>query len=458
MGGSQINTQILRARIANSRAVWIAAVAIPLMLLVPALWNGYPLLQWDTGGYLARWYEGYLVPSRSTAFGLYLHFGEDSAFWINLGIQALATLWVLQLTLRVLGMAQPWRLLAIALVLVLTTALPWLVSMLLTDIFCGLSVLSLYILVVHGERTSTAEKCLLFGLTAFAAATHSATLAVLLGLCAVGWIARPFLRGRISVSGLTQGSLTIVAGASLLLSANFALSGQVAWTPGGYGVAFGRMMQDGIVARYLRDHCPRQQLKLCPYRDRLPATADQFLWGNSMFNTLGRFQGLNDEMGFIVLHSLAEYPALQAEAALAGTAQQLLHVATGEGNNVWLGHTYGIFERFLPGQLNPMRAARQQRGHLDFTAVNALHVPVALASMLLAVLLFGHGLAWRPFDDLTLLVGTVSFALLGNAVICAVISGPHDRYGARTAWLATLVVLISAFRHFTGRDEPSLPA
>ena len=76
------------------------------MLVAPALWNGYPLLQWDTGGYLARWYEGYLVPSRSTVFGLYLHFGENSHFWINLGVQALAALWILQLTLRVFGMAR----------------------------------------------------------------------------------------------------------------------------------------------------------------------------------------------------------------------------------------------------------------------------------------------------------------------------------------------------------------
>lgn len=457
-GGFHINTQILRARIADAPAVWIAAVAIPLMLLGPALWNGYPLLQWDTGGYLARWYEGYLVPSRSTAFGLYLHIGEDSAFWINLGIQALATLWILQLTLRVLGMAQPLRLMAISLALVLTTSLPWLASMLLTDIFAGLSVLSLFILALHGERTSGIEKCLLFGLTAFAAASHSATLAVLLGLCAVGWIVRPFSRGRISVAGLTQGSLTVVAGAALLLSTNFAFSGQLAWTPGGYGVVFGRMMQDGIVARYLNDHCPQQQLKLCPYRDRLPATADQFLWGNSMFNTLGRFQGLNDEMGFIVVHSLAEYPAWQAEAALAGTVRQLVTVASGEGNNVWLGHTYGIFERFLPAQLKAMRAARQQHGQLDFTAINTVHVPIALASMLLAVILFGRGLRLRPFDDLTLLPGTVSLALLGNAFICAVISGPHDRYGARLAWVATLVVLIAAFRHFAGRDEASGPA
>jgi hypothetical protein len=448
MGESHINTQILRARTADTRSAWVAAIAIPLMLLAPALWNGYPLLQWDTGGYLARWYEGYLVPSRSTVFGLYLHFGEDSAFWINLGIQALATLWILQLTLRVLGLAQPSRLLAISLVLVLATALPWLASTLLTDIFAGLSVLSVFILAVHGARTSTIEKCALFALTAFAAASHSATLAVLLGLCCVGWIIRPFLRERIALAGLVQASLSLVAGAAMLLSANFALSGQLAWTPGGYGVAFGRMLQDGIVAHYLREHCPQQKLKLCPYRDQLPATADRFLWGNSMFNTLGRFAGLNDEMGFIVRRSLAEYPAWQAKAALAATAQQLVHVATGEGTNGWIPHTYGIIERYVPTQLKPMRAAQQQRWQLDFTAINRLHVPVALVSILLAVIVFGRGLWRRPFDDLTLLAGAVTLAVLGNAVVCAVISGPHDRYGARMAWVATFVVLIAALRRF----------
>jgi hypothetical protein len=155
---SSINTQILRARAADSVWVWISVVAIPLMLIAPALWNGYPLLQWDTGGYLAQWYEGYLVPSRSTVFGLYLHFGEHSDFWINLGIQTLATLWILQITLRVFGVFRPLRLAAVSTVLVLTTALPWLASMLLTDIFAGLSVLSLFIMVVHGDKISAVEK------------------------------------------------------------------------------------------------------------------------------------------------------------------------------------------------------------------------------------------------------------------------------------------------------------
>ncbi len=447
-----ITTDHLRAGAAGSLWLRLAAVALPLLMIAPALWNGYPLLQWDTGGYLARWYEGYLVPSRSTVFGIYLHYGESSGFWINLAAQALATLWLLQLTLRVLGLMQTFRFVAISLLLILSTALPWLASMLLTDIFAGLSVLSLFLLVVGSQRTSTLEKISLFVFTAFAAATHSATLGVLLGLCVAGWMMRPFLRARLPVAGLAQASLTIVVGGLMLVSANHALSGKWAWTPGGTGVAFGRMMQDGIVARYLNDHCPREKLKLCPYRDQLPATADEFLWGKSMFNTLGRFEGMNDEMGAIVVGSLADYPAWQAGAALRALGRQLLHVATGEGTNGWIPHTRGIIERYIPSQAAPMRAARQQHWGLDFAYVNWLHVPVALASMLALVVLLAHALAIRRLDDLTLLAATVTLALLGNAFICGVISGPHDRYGARMAWVATFVVLMALARRF-GEDS-----
>jgi hypothetical protein len=175
-----------------------------------------------------------------------------------------------------------------------------------------------------------------------------------------------------------------------------------------------------------------------------------------MFNTLGRFQGMNDEMGFIALHSLADYPAWQAEAAIIATAQQLTDVATGEGTNGWIPHTYGIIERYLPSQLATMRAARQQHWDIDFKAINRIHVPVALGSMLLVVIICAAAIRRRRLDDLTVLAATVTLALLGNAVICAVISGPHDRYGARMVWIATLVVLIAAFKHFAddrGRDS-----
>src|ERR1700753_1362876 len=115
MEGTPINTRILGARRTDTVSVWIAAILIPLFLIAPALWNGYPLLQSDTGGYLARWYEGYLVPSRSTVFGLYLHLGEGTHFWLELAIQALATMWILQLMLRIFGLSKPWQLFVLCL-------------------------------------------------------------------------------------------------------------------------------------------------------------------------------------------------------------------------------------------------------------------------------------------------------------------------------------------------------
>jgi hypothetical protein len=431
---------------------FLAVAAVAVLLITPAIWNGYPLLQYDTGGYLARWYEGYLVPSRSTVYGLYLHFGEHSYFWLNLAFQSVVTLWVLHLTLRVLGLARPFRLARIVLILILTTALPWLASMLITDIFAGLAVLTLYLLVAHGDRLSRTEKIELFAFTAFAAATHSATFGVLFGLCVAGWVLLPWLRPRLTASGLMQGSVAVAVSAALLVAANYALSGQLAWTPGGPGVTFGRMMQDGIVARYLNDHCDTIKLKLCPYRNQLPATADEFLWANdSIFNKLGRFEGMDEEMGFIAAQSLTAYPLWQIEAALMATATQLHMVGTGEGTNGWIPHTYGIIERYLPTQTAAMRAAHQQHWDINFTPINWVHVPVALVSMLLLVVLLGRALWRRRLDDIDLLAATVALALLGNAFLCGVISGPHDRYGARMAWIAVLVVLIAIERFRAGK-------
>jgi hypothetical protein len=342
----------------------------------------------------------------------------------------------------VFGIVGPLQILAVALGLCATTALPVLTSLLLTDIFAGLSVLTLFLLVVHGGRFSKPENLLLFMFTSFAASTHSATLGVLFGLCCAGWILRPWLG--LAVRRLIQGSLTVVSGALILLACNFALSGELAWTPGGSGVAFGRMLQDGLVKRYLDDHCATEQLKLCPYRNALPRTGDDFLWGRSAFNDLGRFKGLGDEMAHIAWQSLLAYPAAQSEAAIKAAAIQLVSVATGEGSNNFLAHTYGIIARYLPQEIAAVRKAHQQHWEFDFTAINRVHVPVALLSMVLLAGMLLHAPCRRKLGDIALLAGTIALALLGNALLCGVLSGPHDRYGARMVWIATLVVIIAA--------------
>ena len=107
-----------------------------------------------------------------------------------------------------------------------------------------------------------------------------------------------------------------------------------------------------------------QRLVLCAYKDELPRDADEWFWGSPLFDELGRFTGLDAEMERIALASLAEYPLLQIKTAAIATAVS-------------------------SGLVPDMRAARQQRGEIDFTIINRVHYPLALACLLLLLPLIG---------------------------------------------------------------------
>jgi hypothetical protein len=281
-------------------------------------------------------------------------------------------------------------------------------------------------------------------LIAFAGATHSATLGLLLAMAAFVAVAKLFRRSLIPPHGVRRAASAAALCVVVTFAANFAIAGRIAWTPGGYGILFGRMLQQGLVVRYLDKHCPTTPFKLCPYRGALPRDADAFLWGDSVFNKLGRFVGLGDEMRTIVIGTLKEFPREQIEGAIAGAATQLVSVGTGEGvvNSIW--HTYAIISRYAPSAVPAMQAARQQRGELRLGAFNDIHVPLALLSLLLLPLWAVIGLRHAGQADFGRLAMTVTVAILINAAVCGGLSNPHNRYGARIVWLAGMVSLLGA--------------
>ena len=78
-----------------------------------------------------------------------------------------------------------------------------------------------------------------------------------------------------------------------------------------------------------------------------------------------------------------------------------------------------------------------------FQLDNRVHVPIAHYSLLFLVVLLAAALARRRFDTQAQLAAMVVAAIVANAFACGVLSGPHDRYGARIAWLATLSIGIA---------------
>lgn len=443
----------------RDRALWALSIVLSTLLLIaPALWNGFPLLEYDTGGYLARWYEGSLLINRPLIYGLLLTANVPFAFWPVIIFQSLLTFWILAVVLRTHGYGgRPMLVFGFVAVLSVVSTLPWITAILLTDIYAGLAILAFYMLLARSDQLTRFERWAFVALIACACASHSATLAVMMMLSAASIVLTLFDRVRLPRIRVAQGVLAIALGAVIVVGTNFLLVKRLTWTPGGSSMYFGRMLQAGIVTKYLDKHCPDPSIKLCAIKDRLPDNADDWFWANKDFDALGRFAGMTAEMQKVALGAASEFPLDVLTSTIEATAAQLVAVRSGEGVVNWIWHTYFIVKDHAP-QLQPaMWAARQQKGEISFTAINAVHYPAALIAMafLPVILIMGwSGRLPRAFGDLAF---ACILALLANAFVCGGLANPHDRYGARVVWLAVFIAGLALLRLHEQRAGSAAP-
>lgn len=432
-----------------SPAIIAAFLASILLLLAPAIWNGFPLLFYDSGDYFLRTILGQLNNGRSVVYGAWISGLRYPDFWPAAIAQCAITAWTIYLVLRTHGLrnrpaALPLALLGVVAGLSAFTALAWIAGMMMPDLFVALAVLALYLLLRKRGEILRIERYGLVALIVFSCATHNGTLAVVLALL-VAALALHLWRGAlIPRAGLKQGAIAILFGILLVPSAGWVFTGNFAWTPGGSGFIFSRLVQDGIAQRYLKDNCPDPKLKLCEVRQLMPHTADDFLWHQNdwgPFAHIGGFEGGAEEMKRITLDSLVQYPGLHLWAAIRSSLQQLTRVRTGEGVVHDIGFTYGVLDDYAPEMRNAMNASLQRQGKLKviFERLNYVHGPATLASVALLPLLLL--LAWRRGNmrDTDWLAATIIVALLANAFVMGALSNPNHRYGARLAWTAPFV-------------------
>src|SRR5262249_7363826 len=143
------------------------------MLLVPALWNGFPFIFADTGGYLARPYLHQLDLGRSALYGLFLALGVGFDFWPVVLVQAVVCAWMVILTLRTHGAGgRPGLALVVVGGLALFTSLPWYVGQLMPDIFVPLAVLGIHLLAFRTRKLRRIEIIGVSVVVAIAIASH----------------------------------------------------------------------------------------------------------------------------------------------------------------------------------------------------------------------------------------------------------------------------------------------
>ena len=428
---------------------WLLCLVCSLSIfLAPALWNGFPIVFHDTAGYAGSVLEMRLMPGRSFFYGLFL-WGLSLGWWSFWGpvlAQSCFTLWVIHLMLRCHDL--PPGPLATAIFCVglgISTSISWYTAQLMPDILAPLVVLTLWLLGFCQGRLDRRERTGLEALALLGLLSHMSCMALAIGLAAI--VLAAWILGRRQgrwPSGCSLSPVGVVAASLILMPmVHLGVMGTATFTPGGPVFVFGSLVQDGIAQRWLGDHCPAPGIRLCGLQDRLPTTADEFLWaGDSPFREIGEWEGATPELSYLVKECFKAYPGAIILNAIRATARQTAMVATGDGLNEFYGATRGVFAESFPGTVRPFNAAFQQQGRITrsfFDAFNRVHVPVAYMSMVGLILAIAWGFHSRRHD----LAGLASFtmlALLGNAFICGALSNPHHRYQSRILWLAPLVV------------------
>ncbi|MCK9918880.1 hypothetical protein MXD81_58130 [Microbacteriaceae bacterium K1510] len=436
----------------------VASTGMMLALLAPALWNGFPLIFPDTGGYLTRPIEGVLALGRSALYGWFLYLNIPLAFWPVIVAQAAVTAWVIVLTLRCHGLGgRPWLALGLTVALSLLTALPWFAAQLMPDILFPLAILAVHLLAFRTAELNVAERCGLGALIAVAIASHMAALALCLGVLVALWLLDFIKPLGLPPLRLREAAIAVVGGIALCLASNAAITGAARFTPGGTSFLFGRLIEYGVAQRYLNEHCPNPALRLCAYAQQMPISADDWLWANDTpFYKLGGVDGFEPEEKRIIVETLKLYPMMHLRTALAATLDQLTSFATEisiDDNDP----TFDAIRDYAPQLLPAYQAARQQAQRFDVGPLNLLHVPAAALAIAGLVVALAVRRRLKIAPEFVALCTVVLVTLIVNAVICGVFSHPVDRYQSRVVMLAPLaLMLLVAYRR--RREHPRLEA
>jgi hypothetical protein len=422
--------------------------ALSLVLMLAAFCNGFPIIFYDTGAYILEGFQHIFIAERSPVYSLFLKYagGPQSLWYIALIQCAIVAFAMTEFARALRPQLSLWTFIGIGLILTFATGLPWYAAQIEPDCFIGVTAIAFYLLAFHRAQLGFVRGLLLTLSAGFAAATHSSHIGLAIGLLAVFAIARVILtiaKRDFPKPSLAAPFLTCLLALSIVFACNYVFTKQIFFSKAGAIFLEARMMQDGLIKPVLDADCPQVGFKTCAYKDKLPARADAWLWEEktSPFARLGGFRKMEKEAAQLASESLRRYPLSNLFWAGADTFLEFFAVATGDGIEPQEWVLNREFEHTIPQQMGGYAHAYQQRGDLWFLPLNALHVPVAIFSIFAMGYLLRR--AWLERDrNLVVLTAFVLIALLGNAFICGVFSGPHSRYQSRLVWLPTFVLLL----------------
>ena len=388
----------------------LVVVTGALLVLWPAILNGYPLLYPDSMSYLgdgrplARILflhapKGY-VAMRSEFYSLGIFpFHWNVTAWPIIMLQALLTLYILwlavrSLTARSLNARSPnsrrtaLQFFTLTALVSLTTSLAWYVCFVMPDVLGPVVYLVIYLLVFARETLTTRERIAVGVIAAWGMASHSTHLMLAAGLCvllALLLVLRwPPLRARGRAIGGVAAIVLVVVGAQMALHGY--LYGKASLFGNRMPYTMARFIADGPGRWYLQQHCGELDWAICDRVGDLPDNDDDFLWtdgGVWQGASPAKQQQMLKEEWPLVLATVRAYPGAQLRVSLANFGTELTNFGLWDFTpNPWMESE---LNKVLPGALPRYLRTRQAQSRLPTEFFTTVQQWVVLASALAIV-------------------------------------------------------------------------
>ena len=435
----------------------LVVLAGALLMLWPAILNGYPLLYPDSMSYLgdgrplARMLflhapKGY-VAMRSEFYSLGIFpFHWNVTAWPIIVLQALLTSYILWLVVRSFNPRSvdlcrtAVQFLTLTALVSLTTSLAWYVCFVMPDVLGPVLYLAAYLLVFAHETLSTREKCAVGAIAAWGMTAHSTHLMLAAGLCvllALLFLLRwPPMRARGRAIGGVAAIVLLAAGVQMALHGY--LYGKASLFGNRMPYMMARIIADGPGRWYLQAHCGELHWAICDRVGDLPDNDDDFLWTDGgvweAASPEKQQEMLQEELP-LVLATVRAYPGAQFRISLANFGTELTEFGLWDFTpNPWIESE---LDKVLPGTLPRYLRTRQAQSRLPTVFLTGVQQWVVLASalaILVCVPLLWCWRRWRILGLVAVLIPTV----IANAFLTAVLSEVDSRYQARVVWLIPL--------------------
>lgn len=147
--------EAIKTEVSNSNLVYPAIIISVLLLLIPAFYNHYPLVNPDTATYLASGFKPETPFDRPITYGLLarLFSLNGLSLWLVVFMQAfiVASL-IFRITRWVVGGTYYFTGMCIVLFLSACTSLSWVVSQVQPDVFTSIAFLCIVLLLLNKEK------------------------------------------------------------------------------------------------------------------------------------------------------------------------------------------------------------------------------------------------------------------------------------------------------------------